>query len=89
MVPKDDSEDIDGQLLHALTCLMRHRRSFQEFYDWCDTPETVNQKNYVAVCRQVLKLVPMSNVETFTAGVAAMKCVSRLGLDKLYPDETA
>lgn len=88
LVPKDDSEEVDERLLEAMTAMMKHRRSFAELLAWCEVVEHVNQKCYVALCRQILKLSPSANAEACDCVVSVMKMVVRLKLKEKYPAET-
>eukprot|EP00972_Heterocapsa_arctica_P110369 16249083-Heterocapsa_arctica.AAC.1 len=52
LVANDPTDEVDPSLLEALTCMMKHKKSFTEILNWCETVVTVNQKNFVALCRQ-------------------------------------
>lgn len=87
LVPKDESEPIDQRLLEALTAMMKHRRSYQEMHDWLQAVESVNQKCFVALCRQIMKLSPAANVEACNLIVDVMRMVVRLKLEQKFKDE--
>ena len=83
----NNNTNIDSQLLEARNGIMKHKRTFQGIYDCCETVEKVNQKNRVALGREVLRLMPQGSCEIGNVVRAVMRLVVRIDLRTWVPQE--
>lgn len=84
---QDDSMPQDESLIEALVCLVQTRRSVMEIITWSETASEVNQMNFVALLKQVLKIPPQKSLENCSITVALMRMIVRLDLHTKFPNE--
>lgn len=87
--PNNPDDQPDDSLTEALTALIMHKGSFQQFVDWSEAVSSVNNLNLVAIFRQVLRMPADRSVENMTIGLATMKLVHRLSLHTMFPEHWA
>ena len=82
------NEPEDDVLVEALLNLFASaKKTIDPFVLWSETTTAVNQKNFVATLRQVMKLPPQKSLENTMVTVGAMKRIVRLRLNTTYLNE--
>ena len=78
----------DDVLVEALLNLFASaKKTIDPFVLWSETTTAVNQRNFVATLRQVMKLPPQKSLENTMVTVGAMTMIVRLQLSTTYPKE--
>ena len=60
-----------------------------EFHQWCENVEEINQLNLVACLRQVLRLPASKSLENACVALSTLKMLQRLDVPKKFPVEFA
>ena len=86
LVISDMSQPVDVQLKAALLRMTRNLSKTDELQEWCETVESVNQKNWIVLCKAVYRIYPGQSAALARMGLQILQMAHRCKIKEQFPE---